>query len=87
MREFEERSSGFTIGGFNSGNFGDRNLYRRHHIFEEITNIVLDSQIDERRRRIEEKKKDVGDGFTESERGERREGEIGSANGRPLADP
>ena len=48
MREFEERSSGFPIGVFDSGNFGARNLYFRLRVFEEITDMVLDSEIDER---------------------------------------
>jgi hypothetical protein len=65
MREFEERSSGFPIGDFDSGNVGAGNLYRRLRVFEAMTDMVSGSQLDQRGKRIKEKKKEEAD---ESER-------------------
>ena len=57
IKEFEERSLGFSDRFFNSGNVGAQNLYFRLRVFEAITDMVSVFHLDQQGRRIEEKKK------------------------------
>ena len=69
MREFKERRSGFPIGVFDSGNVGAQNLYLRLRVFEAMTNMILDFQLEQGGKRIEEMKKEEAGGISQRERG------------------